>query len=213
MRFTDFKLTEGDLFEITMSPSSLKKEAAKTGAQAGMEFEMIVPGGESYQDFEPEPDYGHDPRTRSFSDIHDFFYDGDYNGRRDVERLIEKMQEQYYEWLDEQIEDAWQSEGEDYFRDMIVNNGYFDDAEATEEATAALQAEYGNDISPEEFQKMLDALVQDKLDEFVEEQWNSEGNFYDEARDAFREEKQGEYDETEWLRDEIKCSALDKWIE
>jgi len=29
----------------------------------------------------------------------------------------------------------------------------------TEEATNELQAEYGDDISPEEFQKMLDALV------------------------------------------------------
>ena len=112
------------------------------------------------------------------------------------------MQEQFYEWMDEHIFEDWQDEGIDYLRDMIVNNGYFDDDEATEEATNALQAEYGNDISPEEFQKMLDALVQDKLNEFVEEQWNSEGNFYDEARDLFREEKQGDYDETEWLRDE-----------
>ncbi len=37
-----------ELNEINMSPSSLRQLASKiSGAQAGMEFEMIVPGAES----------------------------------------------------------------------------------------------------------------------------------------------------------------------
>ena len=41
--FAEFSEEQDNLFEITMSPSSLKKLSAQTGALAGMEFEMIVP--------------------------------------------------------------------------------------------------------------------------------------------------------------------------
>jgi hypothetical protein len=85
MRFKQFKsksLKEDDLFEINMSPKNLRKLASDINARAGVEFEMIVPnvqGDEDYDNF--EPDYDADTRSRSFSDIRDFFYDGDYNGR------------------------------------------------------------------------------------------------------------------------------------
>ena len=94
---------EQDLFEIKMSPSNLKQEAAKTGAQAGMEFEMIVPNLAGEIEPEYEPDYDQDQRSRSFDDIRDFFHDGDYNSRREVDSLIRKMGDEFAEWQDEQI--------------------------------------------------------------------------------------------------------------
>jgi hypothetical protein len=51
---------EQDLFEINMGSKNLRREAAKTGAIAGMEFEMIVPnveGGGGDEDLEPDYDY------------------------------------------------------------------------------------------------------------------------------------------------------------
>jgi len=99
---------EQDLFEINMGSKSLRREAAKTGAIAGMEFEMIVPGIKS-DDPEQEPDYDQDQRCRSIDDAVNFFHDGDYNGRRDVERLRERMQNDYQEWLDDKIRDAFGS--------------------------------------------------------------------------------------------------------
>jgi len=69
---------EQDLFEINMGGKNLRKEAAKTGALAGMEFEMIVPNTQSEDEGgDLEPDYDSDERASSPRDIRDFFYDGD----------------------------------------------------------------------------------------------------------------------------------------
>ena len=201
MRYQDIKLVEDiRLDEINMSPSSLQRLAGAIDARAGMEFEMIVPDvGSVDDDGDLEPDYDQDQRTRSFSDIRDFFYDGDYNGRRDVEQLITQLEEEFIEWADEQIFEEWQDEGIEYLRDYIDVNDYFDEDDAREEATNALQAEYGDDISPEDFQKMLDAIVKEKLDEFVQDQWDNQGQFYDEARETFVDERRGDQDESDWL--------------
>lgn len=43
MRYKEFRIDEDELFEIKMSPSSLKKLAADVDATVGIEFEMIVP--------------------------------------------------------------------------------------------------------------------------------------------------------------------------
>jgi hypothetical protein len=85
MRYKEIKIIQEDrdLFEINMSPSNLRAEAAKTGAIAGMEFEMIVPDVKG-NDPEMEPDYDSDERCRSIDDAVEFFHDGDYNGRREV---------------------------------------------------------------------------------------------------------------------------------
>lgn len=198
----EYRLFEDeDLFEIKMSPSSLRAEAAKTGAQAGMEFEMIVPDVVGSDEPEYEPNMDQDTRTRSFSDIEDFFYDGDYNSRRDVQRLIDKMNDAFIEWQDEQIFENWQDEGIDVVRDYIKDNDLWDEEEAQEEATNQLQAEYGDDISPEEFQKMLDALVKEKFDEFVTNQYNEQGRIYDEAREMYFDLQREDFDEGDWLRE------------
>jgi hypothetical protein len=66
------------LGEIVMSPSNLKKQAAQTGALAGMEFEMIVPDVNIEDDIEPEyeRDDNADRRAYGFNDIEQFFLDG-----------------------------------------------------------------------------------------------------------------------------------------
>jgi hypothetical protein len=50
------EINEEDLLEIKMTGKNLRAEAAKTGAIAGMEFEMIVPNVEGDDDEEMDDD-------------------------------------------------------------------------------------------------------------------------------------------------------------
>jgi hypothetical protein len=171
---------EQDLFEIRMATSNLRQEAAKTGAIAGMEFEMIVPNVEGdANDYDSEPNYDMDQRCRSIQDAYDFFYDGDHNSRRDVDRLREKMREDYLEWLDEKIADDWERNGDDYITDWVKNN--VDESEwnpddlAGDARNEALE-EYSANVH-------ADPVSRD----------------YQSAYDEFREENQESWDESDWL--------------
>ena len=118
------ELKEQLLNEINMSPSALRRAAKDIGAKAGMEFEMIVPGaaesdeGDDYQ----EPDYDSDEGIRSIQDAYDFFYDGDFNSRRDVERLRDQMTEKYHEWLGDKIGERWETDKDEAIYDWLRYN-------------------------------------------------------------------------------------------
>ena len=194
MRFKQFKqsLKEDDLFEINMSPKNLRKLAADIDAKAGVEFEMIVPnvrGDEDYDNF--EPDYDADQRSRSFSDIREFFHDGDYNGRREVDRLIEKMNDEFLEWLGDQIVENWTEEEFDYVKEYVLNNVTNEDI-----------LDYGeyDDEDREKFED--DTEFRNKvIDDYVQNAIDKQTNDYDEAKDLYREERYGDFDESEWLQE------------
>jgi hypothetical protein len=175
--FADFTQEQDNLFEITMSPTSLKKLSAQTGALAGMEFEMIVPNTEGSDDGDQEPDYEYDERCRSIDDAVQFFHDGDYNGRRDVERLRDRMQNDFQEWLDDKLYREWERSGEEYLEEWVPNN--VDESEWNPEGLE------GDDRA-------------EALAEFIANMHNDPGS--SDAFDEFREEL--EYDESDWLDDE-----------
>jgi putative chitinase len=175
--FAEFSEEQDNLFEITMSPSSLKKLSAQTGALAGMEFEMIVPNTEGNDDGDLEPDYDFDQRCRSIGDAMQFFFDGDYNGRRDVERMRERMQNDFQEWLDDKLYREWERSGEEYLEEWVPNN--VDESEWNPEGLE------GDDR-------------QEALAEFIANMHADPGS--SDAFDEFREEL--EYDESDWLDDE-----------
>jgi hypothetical protein len=198
-------LTEDqDLFEIDMSPSNLRKLVRDIDARAGIEFEMIVPGVQTDEDEDLEPDYDTDERVSSISDAEDFFFDGGYNGRRDIRGLVEAMREEYYEWQQEQLDEDWDREGQDYLRDYIDNNDLFDRDDHMEEAQEYVRDMLADEDNPvdEQSDQFLDAVTErlDQLaDEFVEREWDGRGTAYDYAREQFDEEKRDDYDEGEWL--------------
>jgi len=177
--FADFKTEPEDLFEITMSPSSLKKLSAQTGALAGMEFEMCVPNVEGNDDGDQEPDYDYDESCRSIEDAVQFFYDGDFNGRRDVERLRERMQNDFSEWLDDKIYQDWERNGEEYLEEWVPNN--VDESEWNPEGLEGEER-------------------QEALEEFIANLHANPGS--SDAFDEYREENQESYDESDWLDDE-----------
>jgi len=170
-----------DLFEINMGSKNLRQEAAKTGAIAGMEFEMIVPNVEGGGEEDLEPDYDMDERCRSIQDAYDFFYDGDYNSRRDCDRMREKMHEDYLEWLDDKIATDWTRGGEEYIAEWVKNN-------------------------VDESVWNPDDLEGDARNEALEEysanvHADPDSRDYESAYEEFREENQESYDESDWLDD------------
>jgi hypothetical protein len=176
------RFKEQDLFEIKMSTSSLRQEAAKTGAIAGMEFEMIVPNVEGDSgDEDSEPDYDMDERCRSIQDAYDFFYDGDWNSRRDCDRMRESMRENYIEWLDEKIATDWERGGDDYITDWVKNN--VDESEWNPDDLAG-------DARNEALEEYAANVHSDPV-----------SRDYQSAYEEFREENQESYDESDWLDD------------
>jgi len=178
--FSEFVTEQENLFEITMSPSSLKKLSAQTGALAGMEFEMIVPNIEGNDDGDQEPDYDYDERCHSIEDAVQFFYDGDWNGRRDVERMRERMQSDFSDWLMDKVYQDWERHGEEYLEEWVPNN--VDESEWNPEG---LEGE----------------ARQEALEEYIAAMHADAGSSGD-AFDEYREENQESYNESDWLDDE-----------
>ena len=113
MRFNQiFESIVGQLDEVSMRPTSLRKAAAAIDARAGMEFELIIPNLGSLEDGDQEYDYSFDRRPSSIDDIIDFFGDGDgLNDSSDLRELRSKIDEDYMEWTFEQISSAWTMRG------------------------------------------------------------------------------------------------------
>lgn len=172
-------VTEQALYEIDMSPGNLKKMAADTGAMAGMEFEMAFPDVEGDADDEaiPEPDFSSDDRVSSFDGIEDFFNDGDYNSRREVQRLIERIREDYYEWATEKLGELWQDEKDDFFRDQMHEEFDFDTVKED------VAEELGLDTDSVE----VTERVYELFNEFVDDEWESKGRLYQDAYDSWRD--------------------------
>jgi hypothetical protein len=175
------------LFEINMSPSSLRREAAKTGALAGMEFEMIVPNVGGSGDEDLEPDYDYDQRCRSIEDAYDFFYDGDWNSRRSCDSMRESMQNDFGEWLGEKVNEEWQSQGEEYIYQWVSDN--VDESEWNPE-----------DKSDLERTEALEEYAANVHADPVSDQYQT-------AYEEFREENQENWDESDWL-DDAELSSM-----
>lgn len=175
------KLENQDLFEINMGSKNLRREAAKTGAIAGMEFEMIVPNVEGGDDGDLEPDYEYDQRCRSIQDAYDFFYDGDWNSRRSCDEMRDSMRNDYTEWLDEKISSDWDSGGEEYIVEWVKNN--VDESEWNPD-----------DLEGDDRNQALEEYAANVHADPVSDQYQS-------AYEEFREENQESYDESDWLDD------------
>ena len=177
---------EQDLFEINMGGKNLRREAAKTGALAGMEFEMIVPNTQGDDDDqESEPDFDTDDRASGPQDIRDFFYDRDLNSRGDVDRLIDRMMEDYTEWQSEEFSNRWDSDSEQFIYDYIRENLDEDDIRTL------LDLEPDDELTKKEYQLAADKIAAERLEPWYEDAEND-------SRDQFYEDDQFE----DWLADE-----------
>lgn len=187
--FAEFVTEQENLFEISMSPTSLKKLSAQTGALAGMEFEMIVPGVRD-EDQDREPDYDYDERTRSIDEICDFFNDGDFNSRRQIDDLRRRLTISYEEWAEDQIQEEWDNQGLALMYQYVKNN--VDD----ETIIAALGLEPDEAGNPP-------AISRAEYSQYAELCMEEQNDTYDEALQEFRDEWFNDYNhEDDWLQSE-----------
>ena len=199
-QFVPIVEAQQELFEVNMSPGSLKKLANGIDALVGIEFEMIVPDVGSIdgdEDREYEPDYGRDERAVDIDDIIRFFgaeddYMGNTNSEYQLDRLRDELQEKFWEWQSEKIDENWSSdEGREYFTKWVKNNVDPDDI--------ADHVDKEEDLFGNRHPDGSDYM------EFIEAAWENgfDDDNYQNAYDEFREDKQneGDFDEEEFLRD------------
>ena len=199
-QFVPIVEAQQELFEVNMSPGSLKKLASGIDALVGIEFEMIVPDVRSIdsdEDREYEPDYGRDERAVDIDDIIRFFgaeddYMGNTNSEYQLDRLRDELQEKFWEWQSEKIDEVWNDgEGREFFFNWVKNNVDPDDI--------------ADHVDKEE--DLFGNRYPDKSDyiKFAEDAWEEgfDDDNYQNAYDEFREGKQdeGDFDEEEFLRD------------
>jgi hypothetical protein len=150
MRLND--IFEEKLDEVSMSPGALADFAKTPFAQAmtaGFEAELVIPNAQSDDEGEMEPDYDEDRRVRSTQDIRDFF-EGDYNGSRQVDRAIEQIDEEFFEYADEQIRnDFEEDERDDMIRQILKDM----------------------DKSPEEIEEILNDRSSNEYDQAESSAW------------------------------------------
>jgi len=193
-----------DLFEINMGSKNLRKEAAATGALAGMEFEMIVPNVQDPDnDGDMEPDYEADERVRDIDDCVNFFDDGDYNSNRELRSLRENMQEDYHNWVYEQTSDEWDNNGFEFFKEYLDREEPFDEEEYLERARDMV-AERHPEITAgtDEYDDAIREALNEINAEYYTETWEAQGRSYDNAREEFEEEQRDNFSEQDWLENE-----------
>lgn len=207
-----------ELDEVRMGASDLDafaKSPAAQGIRAGFEAELCftgLGGSDGDDDAIPEPNYDEDRRPRSIRDITQFFYDGDYNSRRDIERLEQKLREDYYEWSSNQMSDDWSEVADKEVPDYIENY-VFDFKEAVEEY---LSKDLG--LSDQQVRVAMNAGKKaqeiegsEQLGLFADE--NEAYAAYAEARDHAKEQLQELVDRALEDQDENYEAAREQWEE
>jgi len=183
------------LFEIKMTGKNLRAEAAKTGAIAGMEFEMIVPNVESDDDdAEPEPDWDYDESVNSIEDAVDFFDDAGQNSSGDLRRLRERMQESYHQWLSDQFQSQWERDDSEFVFNYIKEN-------AVESDLAEILGLDDEETERLETAGVTKQILLDATEKVVEGGYAN--YWYNQAYENAQEEFNNDADqESEWLDDQ-----------
>lgn len=222
MRFEQFEpkqVNEEQLDEVRMGTSDLEafvNSSEAQGIKAGFEAEMCFVGkGGSQTDYDnQEEDWDQDERVSDIDDACNFFNDGDYNGRREVQDLRDAMQESFWEWQSEKMSDAWYEVREDRVREYIQQNDYNEDDEidnyltdnldlSREQADAVLAAADDRQGNPEAYATYIEAkeYAEAQLEELVRQALDDEDRSYDYAREEWEEEVRDDYSEYDWLRE------------
>lgn len=192
----------GQLDEVAMNPTALQKLAASIDATAGMEFELIVPGIGNFEDGERSPDLAEDRRINSFDDVYDFFHDGEWNLETDVDALLETLQEEFYEWAYEHIDEQFYENKQDIVWVWVRENLSVDD----------ILEDYETDLTSDNIDKFeSDVKFEREVWEQVVEQIleDQDANF-DNAREEHQETEFIEMDSSEWFSEKYPY-ALDIW--
>jgi hypothetical protein len=214
MRFDQIKPTQ-QLDEVRMGQSDLDgfvKSQDAQGIKAGFEAELCFKGkGFDEDSYETEEDYDNDERPDDIDEICNFFNDGDYNSRSDIRGLREAMQESFFEWRGEKMDEAWYRVMNDNVREYIEENDYTEEDEIKNYLSdnLGLEDERVEEIlasGPEdkEAYALLEEATQharDVLDELVESAIDNQDRSYESAYEEWRDYNEDDYSERDWLSD------------
>lgn len=209
---------------------SPEAEGIRAGFEAEMIFRDTKRDEDEY---DQEPDYDYDERPDSIEHVIDFFSNDDYGyglSPRGARDLRNSLYEEYTEWADEQIGEQWDQDAEDQVRDYMETNVWGDDSEREDRIRNKLSENYSDeeveaimaagDAAPrftkssdqqqyvkdnDLYQKYLDASdeAHEEFEEEVTNEFESQGRYYDEAREYYWDMmKDGsDYEEFDFLRD------------
>jgi len=171
MRAHEFVNEDQMLDEVSMSPTSLKQMASKINAQAGMEFEMIIPGaadGDEDYEMESEPDYDMDesfPTGRGWrQEVISFFRGGDMNNSTaTIQSALDSLGDNYTEYQDTQF-DQYLSNNSNRLDELVREQMAQQDDESDDEFDARVQAEIDEEGS--DYERAMDEF----RDEFYQEE-------------------------------------------
>ena len=125
------QLFEQSLQEVNMSPSALNAFARSPQAQGvlvGFETELAVPVSEDIDDEELEYDYSLDQPAHFIDQVVDFFQDGDFGlTAREADRLRDRMQAGFADWLAEQANQQFQKVQDRRIRKLAAQDGMSED--------------------------------------------------------------------------------------
>ena len=208
MELEEFGLLESEFItEINMSHTSLSQLAGKiSGALVGLEFEMIVPNVErNNDDYEEEVDMDAD-ELASIGSIMDFFR-GDHNSRRDVERAIADIWEEFRDsdFLGEKKQELWNDSAQSEVEELLRNGSHAEEIndtaiEQVREENPDMPEVSGNNEFDNLVSKRFDELIASRLDD---EMSNHEA-VYDEAFDNWSEN---------WDNDSTSDDYIDDWLD
>ncbi len=181
-----------ELNEISMRPTDLKQSSSSIEAMVGIEFEMAVPDvAMGDDDIEGEPDMSTDIRIHDFDSIEEFFEESDFNSGNSVHRMVNNLRSDYESWSSDQMATQWQNEGRHFFDEYASD--WFDAETAVEEAEASIRNEYGNNfdqLTPDDLAQLVDELVREKKQNWLDSEWDDEGRIYDRARDEWYQDEE-----------------------
>jgi hypothetical protein len=231
MRYNEIRiLPEDTLNEIRMGPSNLRQFAASPAAKgmmAGFEAELVFTGvnGNSDDSGEMEPDYEQDQRADDIDGIMYFFSNGDMAGidsnprSRSYQMHRSELEQDWFEWHDEQIHTEWTDEQQTLIENWIVENDWNEDRQIEEylkdeleltadeirEVDAAMErrvAGKGTAADAELVEKYNEAQlgVKEQLELRVTDAIEEQNSDYDSALEEFRENSHQFADESDWLR-------------
>jgi hypothetical protein len=221
---------EEDLEEVAMSPSALRSFAnseAAAGMKAGFEAELVFSGVNENSDYgeDMEPDYDQDERARDIDSIMYFFTHGDMAGidrnpqSRSYQNARSELEQDWFEWHDEQIHAEWMDEQQTLIENWIVENDWNEDRQIKEylsdemelsadeisDVMSAMErrvAGKGTAADAESVEKYNEARlgVKEQLELRVTDAIEEQNSDYDSALDEFRENAYRDADESDWLR-------------
>jgi len=164
-----------ELDEVSMSPAALADFSKTELAQnitAGFEAELVVPNAASDEDGELEPDYDEDISVTNTESIRRFFLGGDMGpSRREIDRVIQLIDEEFYEWADDRIAEEWKVD-----KDALIREKMKEDELTDEEISDSMETEDRTykqyyDTALEEFRENYD--YDQHWDDFIEEEYST----------------------------------------